>query len=79
LSQKEATDDILLLLPQLSKRGTHFLDKNVRLLEGGEMTAVFGIVPVNEIRIGLLGPASWSTIYLSREDGCGHRQRELAS
>src|SRR5579864_8378656 len=39
------------------------------------MAAVLSLVPVNEIRIGLFGPVLWSTIYLSREDGCGHRHR----
>jgi hypothetical protein len=32
-----------LLLPQFSKRGTHFLDDNVWLLESCEMAAVLGI------------------------------------
>jgi hypothetical protein len=69
----------ILRLPQFSKGGTYFFDKNVRLLKGGEMAAVLSLVPVDEIGIGLLSPALWSAAYLSREDRCRDRQAELAS
>src|SRR5260221_7583294 len=69
----------ILLLPQFSKGGTHFFDKNGWLLKSRKVAALFGHVPVDEIGIGLLSPALWSAVYLSREDGCRDRQAELAS
>src|SRR6266446_6012587 len=69
----------ILLLPQFSKGGTHFFDKNGWLLKSRKVAALFGLVPVDEIGIGLLSPALWSAVYLSREDGCRDRQAELAS
>jgi hypothetical protein len=39
----------ILLLPQFSKGGTHFFDKNGRLLKSGEMAAVLRLVPIDEI------------------------------
>src|ERR1700741_4748374 len=69
----------ILRLPQFSKGGTHFFDKDVRLLKSGEMAALFGLVPIDEIGIGLLSPTLWSAVYLSREDGSRDRQAEPAS
>src|SRR6266478_6478540 len=69
----------ILLLPQFSKGGTHFFDKNGWLLKSRKVAALFGLVPVDEIGIGLLSPALWRAVYLSREDGCRDRQAELAS
>src|SRR5713101_4649721 len=71
--RRRASDDILLLLPYFSKGGTHFFDKNGWLLKSRKVAALFGLVPVDEIGIGLLSPALWSAVYLSREDGCGDR------
>src|SRR6266404_1628743 len=44
-----------------------------------KVAALFGLLPVDETGIGLLSPALWSAVYLSREDGCRDRQAELAS
>src|SRR5262249_44841077 len=40
------------------------LDKNHRLLPGREMAAFFGLVVIDELRIGLLGPAQRRLILL---------------
>ena len=69
----------ILLLPQFSKGGTYFFDKNGWLLKSHKVAALFCRVPVDEIGIGLFNPALWSAVCLLREDGCRDRQAELAS
>src|SRR2546421_266525 len=40
---------LMAVLPNLAEAGPQFLDKEVRLLEGGEMAAAIELVPVDNI------------------------------
>src|SRR5688572_31566806 len=67
------------LLPELSgaqrlEAGTHFLRKKLRLLPGGEVTALRQLVVMDQLGIGPLRPAPRSRIKLVGEHA--HRNRD---
>src|SRR5262245_33358009 len=47
--------------------------ENHRLLPGGKVTALFGVMVVDEVGVGLLGPAPRRLILLARENADRHR------
>src|SRR5229473_2440402 len=57
----------------LAKAGSKLSYKQVGLLERGEVAAAIQPVPINQIRIALLGPAARRAEKLFREDAAAHR------
>src|SRR6266852_3886076 len=57
----------------LAKTGSKLFHKQIGLFERGEVAAAIQPVPINQIRIALLGPAARRAEKLFREDAAAHR------
>src|SRR5215218_8719890 len=72
-------EDLLSQRGQLAKRpecGSDLLGEQLRLLPRREVTTLVDLVEVDELGIGLLGPAARGLILLAGKDAHGHRNRD---
>src|SRR5262249_45890136 len=58
---------------ECAERRADLFGEELRLFPGGEMAALVGLVVVDEVGVGPLGPAARRLILLAREDARGHR------
>src|SRR5918997_2148848 len=61
-------------LPQWPERGADLRCEELRLLPGGEVTALVDLVPVDEVAEGPLSPAPRRAVDLGREHRDRHRE-----
>src|SRR5215216_4235686 len=59
--------------PQRAEADAELVREQLRLLPGGEVTAPVDLVEVDEVGVGLLGPASRRLVLLAGEDRYGNR------
>ena len=59
--------------PNRTEGRAELFAEELRLLPGGEVAALVDFVEVDEVRIGLLGPAARRLVLLAREHGDGNR------
>src|SRR5215204_3589787 len=64
------------LLAQGPEGGSHLVGEEVRLLPGGEVVALVDFVEVDEVGVGLLGPAPRGLVELVGEDAHRGRNRD---
>src|SRR4029453_11996783 len=66
-----------LRLAQGPKRRPDLLREQFRFLPGREVAALVDLVEVDEVVVGLLGPAARRAVDLAREDGDGRGGRDV--
>src|SRR5262252_8479709 len=63
---------------QCTERCAQFFGEQLRLFPGGEVAASFGFVEVDQVVVGLLGPAAWRLDVLLREHRDGRWEGDVA-
>src|SRR5215831_12364221 len=68
---------LVLVSAQGAERRTQLFGKQLRLFPGGEVASSFGFVEVDQVVVGLLGPAARRLHVLVREHRDGRREGEV--
>src|SRR5215475_13850320 len=69
--------DLTLPSAQCAERCAQFFGKQLRLFPGGEVAAPVGFVEVDQVVVGLLGPAARRLDVLLREHRDGRREGDV--